>query len=246
MNLLKEIWKFSINPISVRHLDNEFDYNLSTVRIFKTLLIFFGLLILSLIPAKILLLLISHFYSFDLFKTQKNNFLSVADGLKLLIILTLLTPILEEIMFRLWLSFKKPHIILSLTVIFSLLLNTFNNNDVSTQKINVLFFENLFIAVLLGIIIGYIIFLKPLELFFTRNFKFFYWISCIGFGLIHISNYQPLQMNIFWIYPFLVLPQIISGFFFGYFRVKKGFFVALLFHCLVNLPQALIYFSHQK
>lgn len=242
MDLIKKIWSFSINPTQKCYLDDLNNQSMSLLSFFKVLLIFFGLVFLGSIPSQIIAKLINIFFSIDLIKIHKKNIQDVAFGLKLLLTIVFLGPIFEETMFRLWLSFKKLHVALSLTAIFWFFLSEINNGTIYGQKVNELFLKHLLITVLLGFLISYIIFLKPFREFLSAHFKFFYWFSCIGFGLVHITNFRPFYLKIFWAYPFLVIPQLIMGFFFGYFRLKKGFFVSLLLHCLLNLPSAMIYY----
>jgi hypothetical protein len=243
MNLLKEIWKFSVNPTIENHLDD--DDKLNVIRFLKLLLIFYGLIILGSIPSTIISESVNNIFAIDLVKIRNDNFNSLASGFKLFIMMVLLAPLLEEVMFRLWLSFKKVHVIISLTTIFFILIKQFDSRLGNNFKIDTQFLIIIGSAILLGSLIGYIIFLYPIKKLVSNNFKYFYWFSCIGFGLVHITNFSPLYISIFWAYPFLVIPQLIMGFGFGYFRMKRGFFVALLFHCLINLPAAMIFYFHR-
>ena len=58
-------------------------------------------------------------------------------------------------------------------------------------------------------------------------------LSSLLFGYIHIWNFKGDVE--FWLVPVLVLPQVISGFFLAYGRVRYGLIWSILQHALFNL-----------
>ena len=92
----------------------------------------------------------------------------------------------------------------------------------------------LFLAVVLAPLLEESIFRAPLGLFKTSSF--FPWalyVSIIGFGLIHIFNFEAYE-NALWMAPLLILPQLVTGLFLGFVRVRMGFMYGVLFHALFN------------
>lgn len=73
--------------------------------------------------------------------------------------------------------------------------------------------------------------------FFNRNVGFYFYLSAIVFGLIHLTNY--IDAGPWWYGPILVLPQLIGGLTFGYLRIRCGFWYAVLAHTLTNLTYTL-------
>ncbi|MEO5909567.1 MAG: CPBP family glutamic-type intramembrane protease [Pelobium sp.] len=243
MNLLNEIWKFSINP----QLKPFNKTSVSFGGFFKTLLIFYGVAFVSAIPIIIIVKLIEKINGINLNEIRNNHFLNINHGFYIIIVMVFLGPLIEETICRLWLSFKKPHIIISLITIIWILTTKFQGIIIYNQVFDYHFFKNLFFAIFLGFV-GFYIFqiIAPQKKISPNYFKILYWFSCTGFGLIHILNFTPIKINIIWVYPFLVLPQLIMGYFLGYLRLRKGFWVGVVFHGLANLVPALIYFFAQK
>lgn len=66
---------------------------------------------------------------------------------------------------------------------------------------------------------------------FTRNFRWLVWGSSLSFGLIHLGNYEPLAS------PFgvlVVLPHMIGGLLLAYVRTRLGLAAAMLHHATYN------------
>lgn len=186
--------------------------------------------------------LITHVYSINLLAVRDENIGTAVKGAYTLLIVALLGPILEEAIFRLWLSFKRMHIFLSLMAISFVVLTKLDHSMLYSTKTDKAFLVRMASVLPISCCL-YLLFNLP---FFRKKidsyFKFLYWGSCVAFGLMHMSNFTPLKSTLLWAYPLLVLPQLTLGFILGYLRIKNGFFWALLVHCLVNLPGAFFYY----
>jgi membrane protease YdiL (CAAX protease family) len=78
------------------------------------------------------------------------------------------------------------------------------------------------------------VFRWPLKLFYKKQyFKFVFWLSCLGFGLVHISNFE-LSPTVMWLTPLLILPQLVIGFFFAFIRVRLGVMWSIFLHAAYN------------
>ena len=242
MNLLNEIWKFSLNP-QLSPFDKP---SLSFGGFFKILLIFYGVAFISVIPSVIVAKIIDKIYSINLIELRDQNIKNLYHGFYLIVVMVFLGPLLEEIIFRLWLSLKKSHIIITLIAIIWISITKYEGIIIYNQILDYQFFKHLLLSIIFGFLVFYLFQFIPIKKINPNYFKILYWISCTSFGLIHIFNFHPLKLSIIWIYPFLVTVQLVMAYFVGYLRLRKGFFVGLAFHCLINLPSALIYYFHQK
>lgn len=66
---------------------------------------------------------------------------------------------------------------------------------------------------------------------YQRLFPYLYWISCLAFGLVHLTNLTIGQnrLAVLW-----VAPQLVLGTILGYARVKLGMWSNILLHMLHN------------
>ena len=146
----------------------------------------------------------------------------------------LIGPILEETVFRLPLSFKRWHIALSISVAIFLFGSVLPPAKALAHSVGLGY---AFLIRLVFVLVLYFIIKKllPVNLSVRPAYKkVFITVSICLFGLIHISNYAPLQWQLIWIYPIYVLPQIIMGWGLTYIRFKNGFIWGIALHCLIN------------
>jgi membrane protease YdiL (CAAX protease family) len=192
------------------------------------------------IPSLSIATLINKFFSIDLIKQRNYNFKKSIYGSNTILTMAIMGPIMEEIVFRLWLSFKKIHVTISLVVTFWIIITKLQSKSLYVFILDLTFLKNLLAAIVLGILMNLFFNSRIVQLKLNRSFL--YWISSVGFGLIHIFNFLPLEITICWVYPLLILPQIILGLILGFSRIKYGFFFSLLLHGLINLPASIYYF----
>ncbi|NKI32169.1 CPBP family intramembrane glutamic endopeptidase [Croceivirga thetidis] len=114
------------------------------------------------------------------------------------------------------------------------------NLDVGDNEVEKMFEEYsplmiFFLAVILAPIIEETIFRGPLVLFKnSKTFPFFFYILAFLFGFVHLFNFESYE-NAIWFAPFLFLPQLVTGVFLSYIRVRMGLLYSMLFHALFNL-----------
>ncbi|CAN5423208.1 hypothetical protein BH09BAC6_BH09BAC6_12370 [soil metagenome] len=142
----------------------------------------------------------------------------------------LVGPLLEETVFRLPLSLKKIHISLAFAVAVFLI-----------GGFLVLAVKGILLKFLIRIGLSLITFLMciwlvPGGLSITDNrfSKKLIVLSICLFGLMHISNYSPIQWPIIWLYPVYVLPQLCMGWAITYLRFKNGFIWGFALHVIIN------------
>lgn len=148
----------------------------------------------------------------------------------------IIIPIIEEILFRLFLNFKKNEICLSVFFMLLLALGIRVTSDA-------LFLLSTWVKV--GISLSVVV---VLYFFVIDNIKFsirlqrsLTIVSIIAFGLMHIDNLEKIYYSLLLIYPFFVLPQMIMGYFGTNLRLKQGFVWGILLHCMTNLTFFLLY-----
>ena len=203
---------------------------------FKLLLLTYCLMILAGILIRVRSYVLKHKLNISI--DSGNNSL-VLNSLTDYILLVIFVPIIEEILFRLWQNYNKRNIIISLTLILLLpLINLLKVKHFSTTYF---------------IILGIILISLFIFCLFWRGYtdqsvrisikykKLLFYVSAVSFGLLHITNFAPINYSIILIYPIFVLPQIIMGFTIGYTRIKYGFLYGLLLHCMINIIFAIIY-----
>lgn len=139
------------------------------------------------------------------------------------IYLLLLLPFLEELAFRLPLTLKRVHVLISgfLMGLFGVVLGLKYYGMTHA------------IAVLFGLVIC--MFISWLSYNFHRTKKtrlFVFYISAVLFSLIHFYNYSELPLGA---YILIFIPHFLSGIIFGFFRLRFSIGHSIMMHYLVNL-----------
>jgi hypothetical protein len=178
-----------------------------------------------------------HYKSLTLqYKTSMHSFLAKYGYWKAILYVSLIGPIIEEIIFRLPLSFKNKHIAVAFGFALVLLARLIPGLGNQGLIINILARAVIFV-------IGYFALLKSLPQSIALNKKTqkgFILASIIVFGLLHTFNYAPFQWGIIFIYPLYVLPQLFMGWLLTYIRFKNGFIWGIALHVLINSITMLI------
>lgn len=195
---------------------------------------FLSLLILGLINS-LNLLILSKFLTLPI-----DESLAIPSSLKdklwiYFIIVVILAPICEEVIFRLSLIFDPLYIALSISTLIALIVY---------KLTNVIFFIISFFLIFFLINRLASIFKSILFLFWKKNFKYIFYTLSLLFGLVHISNYEFVGVTQYFIALILVFPQIAVGFILSYTRLfyEKGFFICIIFHVLMNLISVSLFF----
>lgn len=104
------------------------------------------------------------------------------------------------------------------------------SNDLDEYSLPLLFF----VVSIFAPVIEEVLFRAPL-FFYTKsnNLKYAYYISSLLFGAIHIFNFELTETDA-WVIPFLMTPQLVSGFLLGYVTIKLGLLWSIFMHSLFN------------
>lgn len=181
---------------------------------------------------------IVHFYKYSILQQQQsiNQKLNELYGHYTFLIVVIIGPFLEEIIFRLPLNLKRFSIALSVCFVTYRFcggsFTHFNTNNPYGYLLIILS-AILFIVTIKWIPNKWIDFIKE------RYFAHFFYLSALIFAFVHITNFAPYNYNVLLLYPLFTLPQLIMGITIGYTRLNYGFVAGWFLHGLINLPFAL-------
>jgi len=142
--------------------------------------------------------------------------------------IVLVSPVLEELLFRSILKPQKKFISLFL---FSLVIIIFNKVFMSSLLVSS--------AISAAVVIPISFYLFKFELdknllnWYYKNYKIIVYSSSILFGFIHVINYR-LTLSVLVLSPLYILPQIIAGFAYAFIRIRFGLFLSIFSHSVYN------------
>ena len=149
---------------------------------------------------------------------------------QILLIVVLVGPIAEELMFRLWIIGTTRWLIL-----FSGLIAWIGGSFFLKQLGLVATIPTIaLIAVIsLAVLIGLVRFWKsPVPGWYIRIFPLVFWGQALLFGFVHVFNYAGDNQAA--VLPF-VLPQLVGGLIWGYARIRYGWWANIAMHMAYNL-----------
>lgn len=159
------------------------------------------------------------------------------DSPKMFLIVVIVGPLFEEILFRLNLVVSRINWAIFVTVLIIIL-------------IKIIFFQSGEFYVYLGVIplfplIHYFILItdnpfKQIEQFVKSNFKYVFHMLAITFGMFHLFNYEAVYWWMILLFPIITGPYIVTGYVLGYTRMRYGFSNGWLIHSSINFIYAFI------
>lgn len=154
--------------------------------------------------------------------------MEITAGLALDVILG--APLVEEVIFRGWLSGRKRH----LAAIAVPILGAFGVGVLSGTGVAG---NGVWVIAIAVFCVGLTILLfwtgrdrQPVR-WFSRAFPLLFWLSTIAFACIHLANFDAGAR---WVLLPLVLPQFLLGVLLGYLRVHYGLWASIALHALHN------------
>ncbi|MEM6630810.1 MAG: CPBP family intramembrane glutamic endopeptidase [Bacteroidota bacterium] len=138
-------------------------------------------------------------------KNQMDEFLKQFPIWEIILLVVFFVPMVEELIFRLYLRFDRNFFILPILWIGGL----FGEEPKKQATVN-------------------------LRNAWDFWYPYIFYFAAIIFGIVHISNYE-MTPGVLRAAPLLVLPQIAVGLLLGYLRVKQGFIWGFFLHALHNL-----------
>lgn len=160
-------------------------------------------------------------------KFPANAIDSLKLGPLLIALIVVFAPLVEELIFRSWLSGRPGHV----TAAIALALGVAIPIASGAQGHPVLLLGGVAIGSLVAI--GLLVWMRghPPLAFFGRHFTWFYAVASVLFALAHLTNYTQGEALI--LLP-LVVPQLIVGLILGYARVTYGLWSDIMLHMLHN------------
>lgn len=222
--MLKYLFSFILNPVE-NDCPIALNIKESTLLIINILIYYFGIAIIT------SLLFLPFLKLCNLLPEHGLPLSAIPLSFKLIVFV----PVYEEIIFRLPLKFSKKNISLSLTALLFILL--YQHYNVTT-----LIGISLIIAIILYLNLLHKSTFSTVELVRQRWFPFIYYGFALGFGLLHMLNFENLRLAHYLLFPLIVSNQIAMGLLLGYVRVTytRGFILCVLLHFFINLPLILL------
>jgi len=170
---------------------------------------------------------------FNLYPSLKGINFSLFNILKI----SLLYPIVEELIFRLPLRYSKFNLVLSFSILISLLVFK-------------LLISNVYLAITLSLILYFSLsllfrkdslFLIKIINFFILKFRVVFYFQALLFGFLHLANYN-ITFKYFYLFPLFIMNYIFTGCFWGYLRVRysNGIYLCIASHIFINSIYCLV------
>ncbi len=148
--------------------------------------------------------IILELFNIDQGKHAVSEMVEQESTLFILVSSVILAPLIEEVMFRLFLRYRRNYPMLILLYLI--------------KKSGVYGKGNIHI---------------PIYRWWRKRFIYIFYVSALMFGAVHMTNYQNGD-SLFFLFPIFTFPQIVMGIFLGYIRLKQGFIWSVLLHALHN------------
>jgi len=226
MNTISDIYLFLKRPNTLERVELK-----SPIQFIKWSFIY--LLLMTAAISFVVTVFITPFKYFDIIQFPPR--IAVPQGLYYILLVAIIGPIIEELIFRLPLIFNRASILIAI-VLPVFLLNKSNLFHASIYSI---------ITIVIGVFLLYSKFFKIfnfLENLWKNHYPIVFYFFVLLFGIIHIANFKNITPIQYLITPLIVAPQIIAGFFFSYVRVryKKGLILSTLMHIYMNSISCII------
>ena len=163
------------------------------------------------------------------------EYMEVMNRPNFIFLAAVMAPLIEELLFRSWLGKRggvlwlAPFLLVSLAVIVL--------KDADTLSLGL---KTALVIMVLG---SFALYMRRylalrrdeavLNAALTRVFPFAFWGTSLGFGLMHLANYEGGDMGL--LLPLMILPQFMVGVMLGYIRMRFGLLSAIGFHSAYNI-----------
>lgn len=187
----------------IRHPQDNNNYHLPARNKFRHLLALFVLEVPIMVFFIFFLIIIDELTGVDLGEHSLQKMIEENPGM-VLFAGVILAPLIEEFMFRCFITFRQAFYVLWPMFLYAKLAK---KNRWAT--------------------------LRHLREAWQWVFPWIFYLSAISFGLVHSLNFENFEQYI-WLAALLTLPQMVIGIFLGYLRVKFGLIWSMIFHAIHN------------
>ncbi|MEO0591649.1 MAG: CPBP family glutamic-type intramembrane protease [Pseudomonadota bacterium] len=162
-----------------------------------------------------------------------NNALGLSLGAIVLVVV--IAPVLEELIFRSWLT-GRPAVMAAIAVcVVGFGVVPYGVSQIDPERtIPLLLAIGPLVAMVAAPLAAYTLLSHPAPRLFIAGFPVFFWLSTLGFALVHLANYTDASWAMLGILLPLVLPQFALGTMLGYLRVHYGLGAAFALHASHN------------
>lgn len=148
------------------------------------------------------------------------------------LVVLIISPIVEELGFRLFLIPNRINISISLSILLYFL--SYFIFPFFMYEINIYLLIPLILFIILLLLTIKSSITNLLNSFIKNHFKIIFYSSTLIFTLIHLNNFWIEKGHIIWL-PLVFLPYLMLGLVFGYIRVLFGIKYSILLHFIYNL-----------
>lgn len=166
-----------------------------------------------------------------IFKALPDNQSPEIDSFILFLMIAVIVPFFEEILFRLNLKITKLNIsvLLSFLIVITIKLFFFQGEQLYIYLGAIPIFGLLYDA-----LNRFDFKLNKIETVWKSKFKYIFHFFAISFGMMHLTNYETIYWWMIVISPLLTAPYIAIGYLLGFIRMKYGFVYSWLIHSTAN------------
>ncbi|TDB58086.1 CPBP family glutamic-type intramembrane protease [Arundinibacter roseus] len=159
------------------------------------------------------------------------------------IVAIILAPIIEELVFRGFLNFKKINFYISIFLLIGMV-PMFMNFKVNIYITSIIYITCIFCGILISKIENKNIESSILKM--KTNYRATVYVSVMIFGFTHITNYENITLNQILFSPITLFPQLLAGFLYSYLRVNYGLIFSITLHSLDNFFVVLVTYLNSK
>ena len=163
-----------------------------------------------------------------------ESMLAEFDVTLVLLIIVLVSPLYEELIFRLPLVYNPIYLGSSIFLSFYFIGGKYIFGT-GYLTIDSYFLPKLILSIVMGIAVFFFFKKnKNIKVVWKGNFKILYITSIVLFGLAHIRNFD-FSWSQFYLVPLLISTHLLAGVILNYIRFRLGFIYCVVFHGFNNL-----------
>ncbi len=151
---------------------------------------------------------------------------------QIMLIVVIVGPIAEELMFRVWIVGTARWLVLVCGLI-GWIVGSYLLKQLGLMELGQSAAIALIVLIVIAVLAGLARFWKsPVPAWYSRIFPLVFWGQALLFGFVHVFNYAG--DNPATLLPF-VLPQLVGGLIWGYARIRYGWWSNIIMHMAYNL-----------
>lgn len=198
-NTYKELFLFLRKPVDKPHDNQTFK---------KKFLTLFAIFALGFILSFVFVILLGVLSKYGFIPSEDHKlaeFLNSMSKVQIIALTVIIVPIIEELIFRLYLRYKNNYL-LQLFMSLFYILGTKRKNRIE----------------------------KRIKKIWYKKYAYVFYFSAILFGFVHILNFKSAKSLLLFL-PIITAPQIVVGILAGYLRVRFNLVLGIFLHAIHNM-----------